>query len=212
MTEITRRDFTAPVQLLATDARTVAGVISSDSLDRWGEVIDPAGVRWGPGVKLLWSHDPRIPIGTRRAHRTRWRQGDGLLPPRQSQASMPPPTGPMLCCATASSTASASAASPTSGRATSCTDFEVVEVSLVSSPRTLMPSSPLSDQPRRPGGSRWIALASSASPAIRASRAPAIRRSDPAVQTWNFGRFLAMVAPQLAPPDVDFGLEREVSR
>ena len=40
--------------------------------------------------------------------------------------------------------------------------------------------------------------------------APAIRRSDPDVQRWNFGRFLAMIAPQLAPPDIDFGLEREV--
>ncbi len=63
MTEMTRRDFTAPVQLLAADARSVSGVITNGAPDRWGETIDPAGVRWGAGVKLLWSHDPRSPIG-----------------------------------------------------------------------------------------------------------------------------------------------------
>ena len=57
-----RRDFTAPVELLAED-RTVAGVVSTAALDRYDETIDPAGVRWGRGVKLLWSHDPRSPIG-----------------------------------------------------------------------------------------------------------------------------------------------------
>ena len=64
MAEITRRDFTAPVQLLANDARTVAGVVTSGALDRWNETIAPEGVRWGPGVKFLWSHDPRSPIGS----------------------------------------------------------------------------------------------------------------------------------------------------
>ena len=63
MAEILRRDFMAPVQLLSADQRTVAGVISTGALDRWNETIDPAGVRWGPGVKLLWAHDAKSPIG-----------------------------------------------------------------------------------------------------------------------------------------------------
>ena len=211
MAEIIRRDFTAPVQLLATDARTVAGVISTGALDRWGETIDPAGVRWGPGVKLLWSHDPRSPIGKAERISVDGDKVDSEISASPRPAWIPPPTAPMRCSRMGSSTASPSAASPTSGAATRCIDFEVVEVSSSLSPPTLTRSSPMSDQPRRAPWSPPIAPASSASPAIHASGAPAIRRSDPAVQTWNFGRFLALVAPQFAPPDVDPGFEREVS-
>jgi HK97 family phage prohead protease len=133
MTEITRRDFTAPVQLLAADARSVAGVISSNSLDRWGEVIDPAGVRWGPGVKLLWSHDPRSPIG--RAERI---AADGDKVTASFRLASPgvdataDKAHALLRDGIIDSFSVGGIAHKWSGN--KCTDFEVVEVSLVSVP------------------------------------------------------------------------------
>jgi HK97 family phage prohead protease len=211
MTELVRRDFTAPVQLLATDARAVAGVISTSALDRWGEVIDPAGVRWGASVKLLWSHDPRSPIG--RAERIAV-DGDRVLANFRLASAGVDPTADkahaLLRDGIVDSFSVGGIAHKWSGNR--CTDFEVVEVSLVAVPAN--PDAVVTSVRNAPEDSPMVTTDRSGVVRIAGNTrpgAPAIRRSDPAVQRWDFGRFLAMVAPQLAPSDVDFGLEREVS-
>ena len=46
------------------ERRTFAGIASTPELDRQGDMVDPAGVRFRNPVPLLYHHDPTQPIGT----------------------------------------------------------------------------------------------------------------------------------------------------
>ena len=52
------------IKSVAADRRTFAGIASTPELDRQGDMVDPAGVRFRNPVPLLFHHDPTQPIGT----------------------------------------------------------------------------------------------------------------------------------------------------
>ena len=52
------------IKSVEADRRTFAGIASTPELDRQGDMVDPAGVRFRNPVPLLYHHDPTQPIGT----------------------------------------------------------------------------------------------------------------------------------------------------
>src|SRR5262245_38819579 len=58
-----RCDFPVAIERYDAESRTVTGIISSNSLDRWGDVLDQDGIEIKGSVPLLAFHDHRSPIG-----------------------------------------------------------------------------------------------------------------------------------------------------
>ena len=52
------------IKSLEAERRTFSGIASTPELDRQGDMVDPAGVRFKNPVPLLFHHDPTQPIGT----------------------------------------------------------------------------------------------------------------------------------------------------
>ena len=65
-----------PVSIDVKGDRGFTAVITTDVLDRYGEVIDPAGVFWGKSIPVLWQHSTRDIIGRTE---TIVRDGDRIL-------------------------------------------------------------------------------------------------------------------------------------
>ena len=63
------------IKAVSPERRTFSGIASTPELDRQGDMVDPAGVRFKNPVPLLYHHDPTQPIGT--AHLTV--TADGIL-------------------------------------------------------------------------------------------------------------------------------------
>jgi HK97 family phage prohead protease/HK97 family phage major capsid protein len=52
------------IKAVEAERRTFSGIASTPELDRQGDMVDPAGVRFRNPVPLLYHHDPTQPIGT----------------------------------------------------------------------------------------------------------------------------------------------------
>lgn len=52
------------IKSVAAERRMFSGIASTPELDRQGDMVDPAGVRFKNPVPLLYHHDPTQPIGT----------------------------------------------------------------------------------------------------------------------------------------------------
>ena len=63
------------IKSVAADRRTFSGIASTPELDREGDMVDPAGVRFRNPVPLLFHHDQTQPIGTANLSVT----ADGIL-------------------------------------------------------------------------------------------------------------------------------------
>lgn len=51
------------VKAVDEDKRIIVGIASTPTPDRDGDIIDPAGARFGPENPFLWQHDQAQPIG-----------------------------------------------------------------------------------------------------------------------------------------------------
>ena len=69
------------IKSVAAERRTFTGIASTPELDREGDMVDPAGVRFRNPVPLLYHHDQTQPIGTAHLSVT----ADGIL----FEASLP---------------------------------------------------------------------------------------------------------------------------
>jgi HK97 family phage prohead protease len=207
MTDLTRREFSAPIQLLA-DQRTVAGIVSSSALDAFGEQIDPRGVRWRNGVKLLWSHDPRQPIG--KAERIAV-EGDKVVANFRLASPGVDPVADRAHALVKDGIVDSFSVGGIAHRwqGNTVTDFEIVEVSLVSVPAnpdaqvTSVRSAPEYLPPEATGLTRT----GNRDGGVPVFRAPAIR-GEP--RQWSFGRCLALM-DGVPVAQVDWGLEKEIS-
>jgi HK97 family phage prohead protease len=200
---VVRRDFNAPLQLLAD--RGVAGVVSSSALDAFGEVIDPKGVRWRDGVKLLWSHDPRQPIG--RAERIAV-EGDKVVANFRLASPGVDPTADRAHALVKDGIVDSFSVGGIAHRwqGNTVTDFEIVEVSLVS-----VPANPDAQVTSIRSATDYMPpeadLGRSHGASARTIGAPAIR-GEP--RQWSFGRALALL-DGVPAAQIDWGLEREIS-
>ncbi|MCS5452505.1 phage major capsid protein [Enterobacter huaxiensis] len=52
------------VKAVNEDARTITGIASTPSADRYGDVMEPKGAQFKLPLPLLWQHDPLQPVGT----------------------------------------------------------------------------------------------------------------------------------------------------
>lgn len=52
------------VKAVNEDQRTITGIASTPSADRYGDVMEPKGAQFNLPLPLLWQHDPLQPVGT----------------------------------------------------------------------------------------------------------------------------------------------------
>lgn len=66
---------TGVTKFMASGKRRIRGMASTNSVDRQGDIVDPAGGTWALPVALLWNHQHSVPVGWVRSIEVR---GSGL--------------------------------------------------------------------------------------------------------------------------------------
>lgn len=206
MPDFVRRDIEIPITRYDAETRTVSGVISSESLDAFGDQIDQAGIKIRSSVPLLWSHDPRSPIGRSVAFR---RDGDRTLAQFRLASQGVDATADRIHALAKDGVVSSLSVGllPKRWEGNRLAESELMEVSMVSVPAnrdaqvTAVRTAPVTVD--ETGTPRVVTR--------ERITAPAVHRHNPDAQRWDFARFLAMIAPNQAPAGIDTGYEREVS-
>ena len=55
--------LTGLTKFINSGKRRLAGLASSDSLDRQGDIVEPSGATWALPIPVLWAHKHEFPIG-----------------------------------------------------------------------------------------------------------------------------------------------------
>jgi HK97 family phage prohead protease/HK97 family phage major capsid protein len=220
-----RRDFMAPIRVAAD--RGFTAIITTSALDRWGEKIDPAGVRWARSVPVLWAHRVSEPIG-----RTEQivRDGDQVMASirlaSEGVSEAADKTYRLIKDGILNSVSVGGIPHRWEGNVVK--EFELVEVSVVAVPANaeaeMLSVKGEAAEGLSPGEQRAVEryraalkgnpqedLRMDRSGAVTTLRPTALRSSSarPQEPQWNFGKALAFVLEDRSDPSIDWGFERE---
>lgn len=60
---LTRRYCAIEVRGIDADKRTISGIASTSTEDRYGDIVEPTGARFSLPLPLIWQHNAREPVG-----------------------------------------------------------------------------------------------------------------------------------------------------
>jgi HK97 family phage prohead protease len=225
-----RRDFLAPIKVTAD--RGFTAIITTGALDRWGEKIDPAGVRWARSVPVLWAHRVSEPIGRTEEIR---RDGDQVFASirlaSEGVSEEADKTYRLIRDGILNSVSVGGIPHRWEGNVVK--EFELVEVSVVSVPANAQAEmlSVKSVEPETADDltadereilrrhredhqqpTRREDLRMDRSGTVTTLQPTAVTRHSrrPETPKWNFGRALAFVLDDHSDRTIDVGLEREI--